>query len=113
MTRAVAKFAGQESPPATSIRVSCSILGNWKFWLMLAAVALIAGAALNWSWLVAAGLAPLVVGFLPCVAMCALGLCMAKRGAEGGCHGNGRNPPARTGPPAPSLADPDRPDAAP
>ncbi len=35
-----------------------------------------AGLALNWSLLVAAGIAPLLLGVLPCVAMCALGLCM-------------------------------------
>ena len=46
--------------------------------LALAVVALAAGAALNWSWLVAAGVAPLLLGALPCVAMCALGLCMNK-----------------------------------
>jgi len=46
--------------------------------LALAVVALVAGAALNWSWLVAAGVAPLLLGALPCVAMCALGLCMNK-----------------------------------
>lgn len=46
--------------------------------LALAVIALVAGAALNWSWLVAAGVAPLLLGALPCVAMCALGLCMNK-----------------------------------
>jgi len=44
--------------------------------IALAAVALIAGAAFNWSWLVAVGIAPLLITALPCVAMCALGLCM-------------------------------------
>ncbi|OAP35197.1 hypothetical protein AU381_25985 [Sinorhizobium glycinis] len=34
------------------------------------------GAAFNWSWLVAVGVAPLLLSLLPCVAMCALGLCM-------------------------------------
>lgn len=50
--------------------------------LALAAVALVAGLALNWSWLVAAGIAPLLLGALPCVAMCALGLCMTKMGSK-------------------------------
>jgi hypothetical protein len=44
--------------------------------IALAALALIAGAAFNWSWLVAVGIAPLLIAALPCVAMCALGLCM-------------------------------------
>ena len=34
------------------------------------------GMYLNWGWFVAAGIAPLVLGVLPCAAMCALGLCM-------------------------------------
>jgi len=46
--------------------------------LLLAAIALVAGAALNWGWLVAAGIAPLLLTALPCVAMCALGLCANK-----------------------------------
>lgn len=44
--------------------------------LVLAAIALGLGAALNWSWLVAAGIAPILIALLPCAAMCALGLCM-------------------------------------
>jgi hypothetical protein len=34
------------------------------------------GAVLNWSWLVAVGIAPLLLTALPCIAMCGLGLCM-------------------------------------
>lgn len=33
------------------------------------------GVALNWSWLSAAGAAPLILSVLPSAAMCALGLC--------------------------------------
>lgn len=47
--------------------------------LVLAGTALVAGLAFNWSWLVAAGIAPLLLSVLPCVAMCALGLCMNKK----------------------------------
>ncbi len=39
-----------------------------------------AGLALNWSWLVAIGVAPLLLTALPCVAMCALGICMMPKG---------------------------------
>lgn len=46
--------------------------------LILAGLAVIAGLVLNWSWLVAAGIAPILISVLPCVAMCALGLCMNK-----------------------------------
>lgn len=34
------------------------------------------GVAFNWSWLVAAGAAPLLLSVLPCGAMCALGPCV-------------------------------------
>ncbi len=44
--------------------------------LSIAGVAIVAGLGLNWSWLVAAGVAPLLLSVLPCVVMCALGLCM-------------------------------------
>lgn len=40
----------------------------------IAAAALGLGAYYNWSWLVAAGLAPILVMMLPCAAMCAIGL---------------------------------------
>jgi hypothetical protein len=40
-----------------------------------AAVAIL-GIAFNWSWLVAVGIAPVLLSLLPCAAMCALGLCM-------------------------------------
>jgi hypothetical protein len=38
------------------------------------ALALYAG----WDWLVAAGLATTIVALAPCLAMCALGLCMGR-----------------------------------
>jgi hypothetical protein len=46
--------------------------------LIALAVGLLAiGAAFNWSWLVAIGVAPIIVAVAPCAAMCAAGLCMA------------------------------------
>lgn len=44
--------------------------------VVAAATVVVAGLAFKWSWLVAVGVAPLLVTALPCVAMCALGLCM-------------------------------------
>lgn len=54
-------------------------------WGLLAAGILIltVGAAFNWSWLVAAGIAPVLLSLAPCAIMCALGLCcmnMKKKG---------------------------------
>jgi hypothetical protein len=51
--------------------------------LALLAVAIVGtGLALNWSWLVAAGIAPMLLALAPCAAMCALGLCMRNMGGE-------------------------------
>jgi hypothetical protein len=79
MTQATAKSVAGETPPETCAPGNGLILGNWKLWLVLAAVALVAGATLNWSWLVAVGVAPLLLAVLPCAAMCVLGLCAHKR----------------------------------
>lgn len=43
-----------------------------------ATAAMGAGMALNWGWLVAAGIAPLILSVLPCLVMCALGVCASK-----------------------------------
>ena len=59
-------------------------IGRGRGLLIVAIVVVTAGVALNWSWLVAIGLAPLLLGVLPCVAMCAVGLCMGKATARTG-----------------------------
>jgi hypothetical protein len=46
--------------------------------LILAALVAITGFALNWSWLVAIGVAPILIAVLPCLVICGLGLCMSK-----------------------------------
>lgn len=53
-------------------------LGNRRGILILATVAIVAGTAFNWSWLVATGIAPILLTALPCAVMCGLGLCMNK-----------------------------------
>ena len=56
------------------------------------ALALISGGlAWQWSWLVAIGVAPLLLSAAPCVAMCALGLCMHRM-----CSGTGSAAPNGT-----------------
>jgi hypothetical protein len=54
-------------------------LGGRTGIVIAAATVLGAGAYLNWGWLVALGLAPVIISALPCAAMCALGLCMNGR----------------------------------
>ena len=57
-------------------------LGNRSALLVLGAGVLLAGIGLNWSWLVAAGIAPILLSTLPCLVMCALGVCMLCRSSE-------------------------------
>ena len=83
------------SSPETASATRPSLAQDWlhalRYWLRgprgLAALvlsALVIGAALNWSWLVAVGIAPLLLTVLPCAVMCGLGLCMNKI-AGGSC----------------------------
>lgn len=57
---------------------------SWRFpfgrrGMILTAMAVIgAGMALNWDWLTAVGVAPLILALAPCAVMCGLGLCMMK-----------------------------------
>ena len=68
-------------------------IGGRRTLFVLAAVLIVGGIALNWGWLVAAGLAPILITLLPCAVMCALGLCMHKMG--GGTHGGNRSGTAK------------------
>lgn len=72
--------------------------------LVLVAVVVVIGGILNWSWLVAAGIAPLLLTALPCVAMCGLGLCM-NRMAGGSC-GASASGSEDAGAPKPSPVEP-------
>ncbi|MEO5756610.1 MAG: hypothetical protein ABIQ51_07110 [Mesorhizobium sp.] len=51
-------------------------LGSRRSLIAAGTAIAIAGLAFNWTWLVAAGIAPVLLSVLPCVAMCGLGLCM-------------------------------------
>jgi len=57
-------------------------LGGRRGLFILAGLAIAMGLALNWSWLAAAGIAPILISLLPCLAMCALGLCMNRAGSQ-------------------------------
>lgn len=68
-----------EKDEPTSCTQQRSLSTNLKIGLVLMGLALAAGAALNWNWLVAAGLLPIIVGLLPCAAMCVLHLCSGNK----------------------------------
>ena len=53
-------------------------LGRRWVLLLLGGLVLAIGAYLNWGWLVAAGVAPILIAVAPCAIMCALGLCAMK-----------------------------------
>ena len=80
-----------EAVSATKPSLTQDWLNALRYWMRgrngviaLIALAVVIGAALNWSWLVAVGIAPLLITMLPCAAMCALGLCM-NRMVGGSC----------------------------
>jgi len=95
--------------PATDV-YRLSILerfGRNRLVLGGAAVTLLAaGLAWQWSWLVAIGVAPLLLSVAPCAAMCALGVCvMGKAGSS--CKATTVDTSAATGNPA-QVEGPDR-----
>ena len=53
-------------------------LGGRRGLLIAGLLVATGGLWLGWPSLVAAGIAPLLLSLLPCVVMCALGLCMKK-----------------------------------
>jgi hypothetical protein len=66
--------AGSGRSRATRLRIRLPMLTG--------VLAISAGTALGWDWLAAAGLAPFLLGALPCAAACALGLCIGTKPAE-------------------------------
>ncbi len=69
------------------------LLRHWlsqrRVQLVLGALLLGLGGWFNWDWLVAAGLAPLILAIAPCAVMCLMGMCMHKGHGKSGCHGKG------------------------
>ena len=59
---------------------STSVLSGRGRWLLSGVVTLVAAAALNWSWLAAAGIVPIVLAVFPCAMICALHLCAHRNG---------------------------------
>ena len=76
------KGAAQLSLTQTARALLRHYLTNRTVLAVLAVAVVGAGLALNWSWLVAAGVAPILLALAPCAAMCALGLCMKGMGGK-------------------------------
>ncbi|MBI4342203.1 MAG: hypothetical protein HY599_02415 [Candidatus Omnitrophica bacterium] len=80
-------------------------LGGRRGLIALTVAAVGMGLYLSWGWLVAAGLAPLLLALAPCAAMCALGLCMNKMGNKSGPTQSGSIDQGSAGtPPLPTTA---------
>src|SRR6516165_9198096 len=100
--------------PTESAKVPLSRLGlslvryylvnRWAL-LVLGAGVLLTGIALNWGWLVAAGIAPILLSTLPCLVMCGLGLCMLCRSSEKQSTPSRDAADAAISPPAPGIAN--------
>jgi len=114
-------MSDSKTSPAAETSLGQDLWALLRHWLSgrrgliaLAAIALAVALPFGWGWLVAAGLAPLVIALLPCAAMCALGLCLGKRGTgECSTSETGRSSAARSAetpvPPLASLEPPARP----
>ena len=79
------------TPSNDAMTADIASSGNRPQWLtrrrllfVSAATVMGGGMALNWGWLTAIGLAPVLVSLAPCAVMCGLGLCM-KGGSGKGC----------------------------
>jgi len=70
--------AQNDSVPTTTQRILSWALSPQG--LMVTGIgAVVVGLTLSWSWVVALGVAPLILTLGPCLVMCALGLCMNMR----------------------------------
>lgn len=76
------KNAGRLSLAQTTRALLAHYLVNRKAAAVLAIAIVGAGLALNWGWLVAVGIAPILLSLAPCALMCALGLCMSRMGGK-------------------------------
>jgi hypothetical protein len=76
--------------------------------IVLGGLVIAADLALNWSWLAAIGLAPLLLTALPCMVMCAVGICMmpkTEKSIESNSAEIDSNPKSVEGTPATSPSD--------
>lgn len=93
---------GLSQPSTASPAALPSWLHGRRVLLILSAAAIVAGLALNWGWLTAVGVAPILLSLAPCALMCGLGLCM--KGGFGKSCSTG-NKTAAAEPPAAASRD--------
>lgn len=69
------KTEARSTPGANTRRWPVWFQGRRR-WSVIALLILVAAIAFGWPWLAPLGALPLLVSILPCLSMCALGLCM-------------------------------------
>jgi hypothetical protein len=90
LTSSQSTKAADASPARDLLYAGRYYLGGWRGVLVLAIIAALIGVGFSWSWLMAAGIAPILLSTLPCLVMCGLGLCMLfRRKANDGIAGCG------------------------
>lgn len=77
-----APIAKSPAGPSAIYNALRNRLGGRRGYIAAAAVLIAAGLYLGWGWLAAVGIAPVLLSLAPCAAMCALGLCMSRRGGK-------------------------------
>lgn len=84
MSKVESAKAPEPSLASTALALARHYLVGRRGLIVLSVAVLGAAAFFNWSWLVALGIAPLLLALAPCAAMCALGLCMKGMGGKSG-----------------------------
>ena len=80
MTGSKLSAASATSPGESLAGRAGRLLRSPRGLIGLAVVLIVVDAAFSWSWIVAAGVTPIILATAPCLVMCALGLCMVGMG---------------------------------
>lgn len=80
-----------EKAQTVKASVGAFVSSNWKL-VVLACLLFFSVTVFRWETFVSAGFASLLITVLPCLAMCALGLCMHKRSDGNSCNSQPAKP---------------------
>jgi hypothetical protein len=94
MTQSTSTQATETSWTRDYLDMARPYLRGRRILFVLAGLAAVAALALSWDWLAAIGVASLLLTALPCLVMCALGLCMHRMGGRSCSTGTAAPPPS-------------------
>lgn len=87
MTARIEAASSEAAAPARGwLAQAGARIGRQRILVVAALAAFAMAAAANWSWLVALGIAPVLLALAPCAVMCALRLC---KGRDESCSRDG------------------------